>query len=486
LISLGRFVVTPRFVMLSSFGGTSLLNYAFGLILGWLLLPGDFGWLAFAQTMLLVAGMVLQSGFSLALARAITNSGGDRRDALVRGALVANLALATAMGATVVALYILGPLKPGLETAMVAALVALSLPFISLAATARGGVQGSERFGMVASLQLVEISCKVLAGTALVLLGFGVAGAVAGFLLGGIVATALGFYYLVYKLGVRLRGTFELPTLRVVAPMLGALLGLSLVLNLDLVALKLLSGERALAGYYQAGIVLANAPYYLVMSALVPILFVQLARFDNVAATTKAVGETLKLTIALVLPIELILMISPHATLITLFPSSYAPGAPSLRLLAIGNSLLILVGILSATFQAIGRAQIPALILLMVAFAEPIVLWIVVPAQEALGAASVFIGASATALLSLGAVYLRGVGAGAVRQAASWLYRYVAALGIGVTVGYAVLGSGFGIELAVVVGGLCYLGAALTLRLVFLPSLRIRLLSGKPVLSEEE
>jgi O-antigen/teichoic acid export membrane protein len=479
-------VVTPRLVMLSSFGGTSLLNYAFGLILGWLLLPGDFGWLAFAQTMLLVAGMVLQSGFSLALARAVANSGGDRRDALVRGALAANLAFATVMGATVAALYVLGPLKPGLETGTVAALVALSLPFISLAATARGGVQGCERFGMVAALQFVEISCKVLIGIALVSLGFGVAGAVAGFLIGGVVATALGFYYLIYKLGVRLRGIPELPKLRVVAPMLGALLGLSLLLNLDLVALKLLSGDRALAGYYQAGIVLANAPYYLVMSALVPILFVQLARFDNLPATTKALGETLRLTVALVLPIELVLMISPHAALITLFPSYYAPGAPSLRLLAIGNTLLILVVILSATFQAIGRAQIPALILLMVAFAEPMVLWIVVPTQEAPGAASVFIGASATALLSLGAVYLRRVGAGAIRQACSWLYRYVAALVISVTLGYSVFGAGFGIELAVAVGGLCYLGAAFILRLVFLPSLGIRLLSGKPVLSEEE
>ncbi len=472
--------------MLASFGGTSLLNYAFGLIMGWLLLPGDFGWLAFAQTMLLVAGLMLQSGFSWALARAVANSGDDGRDALVRGAFVANLALATAMSLTVVALYLLGPLKPGLETGTVATLVALSFPFISLAATARGGVQGSERFGMVASLQVVEIFCKVLAGTALVLLGFGVAGAVAGFLIGGILAAGLGFYYLVHKLGVRLRGTLELPTLRVVAPMFGALLGLSLLLNLDFVALKLLSEERTLAGYYQAGIVLANAPYYLVMSALVPILFVQLARFDNVAATSKAVGETLKLTVALVLPIELILVICPHVTLVTLFPSSYAPGAPSLRLLAIGNTLLILVGILSAAFQAIGRAKIPARVLLMVTLVEPIVLWMVVPSQEALGAASVFIGASVTALLCLGVVYLRGLSVNTIRQASSWLSRYVVALGIGVAAAYLVVGTGFRVELAIVVGGMCYLAAALALRLLFLPLLRRRLLSGRLVPSGEE
>ena len=350
-----------------------------------------------------------------------------------------------------------------------AALVALSFPFISLAATARGAVQGCERFGMVASLQFVEISCKVLGGTALVLLGFGVAGAVAGFLIGGIAAAALGLYYTIYGLGVRVRGALELPALNLVAPMFGALLGLSLLLNLDLISLKLLSGGRALVGYYQAGIVLANAPYFLVMAALVPILFVRLARFDSLAPTRKMVGETLSMIVVFVLPIEFVLMVFPHEMLGMLFPSSYAPGAPSMRLLAIGNTLLIFVGILSATFQAIGRARVPALTLLLVALVEPIVLWLVVPTQAALGAASVFIGASATALLCLGAVYLRGVGTSAVRQPLFWLFRYAAALGIGAAAGYAVLGAGLGNLVALVVGGICYLGAVLTLRLVNLP-----------------
>ena len=467
---LRRVKISPRFVMLVSFGGTSVLNYAFGLIMGWLLLPGDFGWLAFAQTILLVAGLVLKSGFTWSLARALVNADEPRRDVLVRGALVANLALAFAMGAALAALFAAGPLNPGLETWTVASVVALSLPFMSLAATASGCAQGSERFDMVASLQVTEISCKVLAGTALVLLGFGVAGAVAGFLIGAIFATALGFYHLVRGLGVRLwslsEGGLEPPALRLAGPMFGALLGLSLLLNLDLASLKLLSDERTLAGYYQAGLVLANAPYYLVMSALMPVLFVQLARFENVPATRGAMGHTLSLTIALVLPLEIVLMIVPEQALVALFPDFYAPGASALRLLAIGNALLILVGIFSTTFQAIGRARVPALILLTVAFTEPVALWKVVPAAEALGAASVFIAAAGIALLALGSVYLREAGMGAIRQAASWLFRYVAAAGVGVAAGYLVFGFGLGVSLTVVAGGVCYLAALLPLRLV--------------------
>jgi O-antigen/teichoic acid export membrane protein len=58
------------------------------------------------------------------------------------------------------------------------------------------------------------------------------------------------------------------------------------------------------------------------------------------------VGETLGLTVALVLPLEFALMIVPEQALVALLPDWYAPGAPALRLLAVGNALLILVGVL--------------------------------------------------------------------------------------------------------------------------------------------
>ncbi len=452
--------------MLVSFGGTSVLNYGFSLIMGWLLLPGDFGWLAFAQAVILVAGLVLQQGFTWSLARAVANADGLKRDALVRGALVANLLLALAMGTTVACLFAAGPLRSGLETGAVATIVALTFLFISLAATARGCAQGSGRFGMVAALQVTEILCKVLAGIALVLLGFGATGAVAGFLIGGMSATALGFYFLVRKLGVRLRGSIELPTLRLAGPIFVALFGLSLLLNLDLVALKLFTSERALVGYYQAGLVLANAPYYLVTVGFIQVLFIRLARLRSVTATQEAVGEALGLIVTLILPIEMVIMIVPEQALLALFPDAYARGASALRLLAIGNALLILVAILSAAFQAIGRAKVPALLLLAIVSLESLALRMVVPTRDAIGAASIFAVAAAIALLALGIVYLRETSVGTIRRAATWLFGYAAAIGIGAVTGYATFGLSLSVALAIGIGGACYLVAVFVLRLI--------------------
>jgi O-antigen/teichoic acid export membrane protein len=461
----GRFKLSPRLVMLAAFGGTSALNYAFGLMMGWMLGPGDFGLLAFVQTLLLIGGMVTNYTFSLSLARAVIKTKDpDERDAVVRGTMLANLALAVVIAAVLLSLFAAGPLQGGFERWPVAVIVALCFPFISLISTIGGCAEGFERWGFLAALIFVEMLCKALSGVALVLLGYGALGAITGFLVGAVGASAFGFYLLKRGLGVRLRGSARLPDVRAAAAIFGTMFGLSMLLNLDLAGLKLLADERATVGFYQAGLVLAAAPYYLVLAAIMPVLFVQLARHDDVASTRGTVGETLGLTAALILPFEVVLIALPEQALLLLFPDVYAAGAPALRLLAIANALLVLTAIFSTVFQAIGRASVPAFILLAVTLAEPLALWAVVPRWQAMGAAWVFVGAGVLALSGLVAAYLRGAGTESLWQAAPWVARYLLSVGAGLAGGGAVLG--LGAAPAVAVGGTCYLLAATLLRVV--------------------
>lgn len=457
--------LSPRFILFVMVGGTSVLNYAFALVMGWMLRPGDYGLLAFSQSLLLVGGLVLGSGFAWSLARDMVKADEPgERDALVRGALLANFLLATAMSVALVILFVAGPLKSGFEQWPIVIVVALALPFMSLLSIARGCAQGSERFGIFASIGFTEISFKMVGGVALTLLGFGALGAVTGFLVGAICSTALGFRQLTHTIGVRLRGSLGSVDIRASMAMFGALLGLSMLLSLDLIGLKLLSPERALVGYYQAGLVLTNAPYYLVASAMLPILFVQLARYENISATQESLGETLGLTVALILPFELALAIFPKEALVTFFPDIYAPGAPALRILAIGNALLILAAIFSAAFQAVGRARIPARIILAVILAEPFALWAIVPSWHAIGAAWIFTVAALISLLCLVTAYLWQSGLECLRQVAPWILRYALALGVGLATGGITLG--LGVVPAASIGGVCYLIAATLLRII--------------------
>jgi O-antigen/teichoic acid export membrane protein len=457
---------SPRLVLLTAVMGSSAINYGFGLAMGWLLSPGDYGLVAFVQTLLLLGGMVLNSALAWSLARAVVKvERPHERDALVRGALVVNSAIAVSMSTLLVVLFAMGPLRGGFEQWPVTLVVTLCLPLISLIHIATGCAQGTERFGIVASLTVTEMTCKTLSGVALVLLGFGALGAIAGFLVGAACATALAFYQLVRGIGVRLRGSIKLPDVRTSVAIFGALLGLSMLMNLHLAGFKLLADERALVGYYQAGLMLSNAPYFLVVSAMAPVLFVQLARYNNVAATQEKLGETLALTAALLLPFEIILMVVPTQALVTFFPDVYAAGAPGLRILALGNALLMLTVIFAVAFQAVGQAKVPALILLAVILVEPFAIWAVVPSGQALGAAWVFVAAAFLTLFGLVVAYLRESRAvRLLRRVAHWVIRYALAVGVGLAAGRLALG--LGTDPAVAVGMLCYLVVATLVRII--------------------
>lgn len=461
----GRLKPSPRFIMLAVFGGTSGLNYAFALWMGWLLSPGDFGLLAFTQTLLLIGAMVTNYALGMSLIRAIVKAEGPQeRDTFVRGTLLANFALAAAIGIVLIILFAAGPLRDGFEGWSVTIIVALCFPFISLINTIGSCAEGSGRWGLLAALVFVEMLCKTLSGVALVLIGFGAVGAIAGFLIGAVCAASFGFYLLTRGIGVRLRGSSRMPDIRAAIAIFGTMVGLAMLLHVDLAGLKLLADERAIVGYYQAGLVLAAAPYYLVLAAVMPVLFVQLARHENAPATQRTLGETLGITAALILPFEVVLMAFPKQALVTFFPDAYAAGAPALRILAIANAMLILTAIFSTTFQAIGRAKIPALILLVVTVVESFALWVVVPTEQALGAAWVFAAAAFLALSGLVTVYLWESGLACLWQAASWGVRYVLSGAVGLAAGSVALE--LGAAAAVVVGAMCYLLAAVLLRIV--------------------
>ena len=404
-----------RLALTLSFGAGSVLNYVFSLALGWLLIPGDFGVVAFAQTLILVGGILLSSGVPWALARTMATVPETDHPALVRGALLVNGAVGGLSGALVLGLFALGPLEPGLETWPVALLVAGSLVLISVAAASRGALQGVERFGSVAAVQTVEVAAKALFGLVLVAAGLGVAGAVAGFAAGSALASLVGAERLA-RMGIRMRGAVRWPELGQAGPMLLSLVGFSLLLNLDLVALKLISDDRDLAGHYQAALVLANAPYFLISATYAPVLFQRLAQLTDARERRAATLEALRGTLLIAVPIELVLAAAPGTALSTLFPDEYAAGASALRILALANVLLVAALIVNTAMRATGQAGSAARRILVVVALEPFLLAALVPPLGIDGAAIAF-GVATAAVLALIAAPLRATSGTAARGA---------------------------------------------------------------------
>lgn len=462
--ALRRPSIAPQVPLLGAFVVTSVLNYAFSLAASRVLSPGDFGLLAFGQTLLLLGGFILQSGVPWSLARAVVVAKSDRRGGLFRGALLANVAVGAGLALAVVAMYVTGPLRGGLEQPAVVASVAVALPLIAITAVARAGAQGLHRFGIMALVQALEVGVKVVAGIGLAVAGLGALGAVSGFAVGAFVASAVGLVLVFAAARFAPLGERHMPEISSVGPMFGALLGLSLVLNIDLIAVKLLITDRAVAGQYQAAIILANAPYFLVSSALVPILFNRLASRPSLRQTRRSVAQALSLAVAIVLPVEMLLIAVPHEVLALFFPPAYAGAAPILRLMAVGNAALIVVVVLGTAFQAVGRAWEMGRIILGVVAVEAVALFLVVPRFGQIGAVSSFVSASVACAVVLAWRYATEARVD-LRAALRWLARFGAAVAAGLALALLCRSIG-GVAAGVAVGAVVYYVLVVRLRLV--------------------
>jgi len=257
-------------LMAVGLGLGNAVNYAYNIAMSRLLGPSAYGALA-ALLALVLIGAVPGLALQAVVARHSALRAGDERAvaALWSGILVATLAFGAALGvaavaaAPVVGAFLhLGSLGPGLW------LAATLVPLPALAAV-QGMLQGSERFGALAALLVLNAAGKLAAGLGLVALGGRVGAALSGAVAGEVVALLAGLCYVrrdltLSKLGKgegerRERGAVGLA--REVWEASAAMLGLLLLTNLDTpLARHYLDAHEA--GLYAVGAIMAKIAFW--------------------------------------------------------------------------------------------------------------------------------------------------------------------------------------------------------------------------------
>jgi O-antigen/teichoic acid export membrane protein len=168
-------------------------NYAFNVVMAFLLGPEAYGALAALLALVLVGsvpGLALQA--VVARRVALAGSGRAPSDAAWPGAwwLVGRAGLALALLTLLV-----GPglvLFLHLDSAVPVLWLALALAPTPLLFAVQGLLQGQERFGALAAVLLAGAGVKLAIGVALVAAGLGVSGAMAGVAAGGLLAALAG------------------------------------------------------------------------------------------------------------------------------------------------------------------------------------------------------------------------------------------------------------------------------------------------------
>jgi O-antigen/teichoic acid export membrane protein len=358
-------------------------NYAFTLLTAHLLPRSQYGVLALAQSFLFFTAWFTSAGFPWTATRRISGTGDmAMRAAVLRGAMVGNLIVASLLALLLLLLTFTGAFKLGGESATPVVLAAVTCSISGISTVARGGLQGLFRFRTVAVANLLETSVKIALGIGLADAGWGATGAAVGILTGMAVGTLYSLWSLRSVPLLRTKGFGGVSLLRETVPLFVGTAGMALLTSVDLFAVKLLSpvsGSNDNAALYQASVTLARIPYFFA-SAMTTAVFPYVVRTrDDVEAAALYVRKGILYVVTLLTPISLVMIAEPHSVLQLFLPASYVEAAPALRTIAVGTTFLALATFLVGALQAAGRDRMPALLALGAVVVEIVLLAVAIP-----------------------------------------------------------------------------------------------------------
>jgi stage V sporulation protein B len=230
---------------------------------------------------------------------------------------------------------------------------AFIIPIYAFFSLYTGFLNGLREFGKQAKAMFSYNIAKVAGVFALVLMGFSVGGAIAGFAIAPLVGLIVAGYY--FKPGGTENGFKQKELLDFAVPVIISSVAFNALMNLDLFFVKrIIAGDGV--GYYTAASNLSRLPFY-ALTAMGTALFPAIAASrGREQIENYLTGAMRYLLILLFLIVALISATS--GSLVTLFYSSkYTPAALPLDILIFGLGFLTLFSIFTTVITAIGRAK---------------------------------------------------------------------------------------------------------------------------------
>jgi glycosyltransferase involved in cell wall biosynthesis/O-antigen/teichoic acid export membrane protein len=348
----------------------ALLNYAFALILLWVLPADKYAVVASITALLLMFGTVAGASAPWVLAREVAVSAGDnlrRQHAIAFAGIVAlgQAALAAAICEVIVSRY---------ATSGVALITCSAVVAIFIAAAAVGYLQGTERFRLIAVLRIIEVIVKIVVGATLVKLGLNALGAISGFTFGALLVLLGAGYAMRSDMIAIFRSRHQRWARAAVCDrrlwastrgIIGIQALTAVIASLDLViASIMLSGDRELANY-QVAQVLGRIPFY-IASSLAIIVFPRMARlWDQRGAT---VASSIRVWIRVCGAATVIVATIPQPILIHILPTRYGSVSVLLPWAALTGFGLGGINLVTTYWQAVGNGKGAIKLLLIICF----------------------------------------------------------------------------------------------------------------------
>lgn len=269
-------------------------------------------------------------------------------------------------------------------------LSALILIFYSLYGVLQGYLNGLRLFKKQAIIRVFYILIKVILVLIFVLLGFGVMGAVVGFILATFVSFVVNWFIVGFK-----GGGGEFPFKRVIvfsSSIMGFTLVATLLMYIGLFFVKALSPlevANLYSGYFTAANSIAEIPYFVLMSfsvALFPV--VSKLTFENdLKRVRKYILRSVRYSLIILIFITVVISSTSNEIISLLYSSKYIFGAQTLSILVFGLAFYALFIMLTTIISGSGKPSYSILFSLIILVLTVILNYLLIPSYSLVGAA---------------------------------------------------------------------------------------------------
>lgn len=344
----------------------NIFNYGFTLILGRLLPVSDYG-LVVSLASIIAIFALFQTSFSNIFAKFSAEYyaakdtqklklliGGGMQAALICGVVVSLLFMA---GAPFLSSFL------RINSFWPLVVIGLYILLSFLYALPYGVLQGELKFFSLSSLNITSAAVKIIVGTLFVYLGWGVLGAIGGYLFSVVAPLLLGAIFMFSKIGFSWGTSSQLAVFfkefrKYSFYFFLASLGITMFNTLDVVVVRNIF-DSVTAGQYAALSLIGKSIFYLTA----PIYFVFFPLISKKHALKENLTPTLLMASGIVLAVScsasLFYFLFPHLVVSIFFPAKeYAVLAQYVGLYSVFITIFSLAFLLSNFFLSIGRTSI--------------------------------------------------------------------------------------------------------------------------------
>ncbi|UCG54303.1 MAG: flippase [Dehalococcoidia bacterium] len=231
-----------------------------------------------------------------------------------------------------------------------------------------GYLNGLRRFSWQALASIGSSITKLAVVFGSVLLGFGVGGALVGYIIAAIVGFVLAWKFLnPLKKSKSNFGWKKLVGFGIPATIFAATF--FLLMNIDLFVVKAIGGGEAETGYYASATTISRVPHFLI-AGLAMTLLPSISRstsLNNIELTKSYIQQSVRFMLMALIPGVLVVSATSADLLTLLYSSSYLEAAIPLSILVFGVALLTIFYVLSNIILGINKPWIVLSIVLLLA-----------------------------------------------------------------------------------------------------------------------